>query len=205
MTAAKIAVDVGGALQTFNENYALSFSPIPVLGARAFVEAGVTLETSFKDALAAQPKERNNVPLSANEVSEIGDIYRLAINSMLSLTMLDYENKTLPPPKITRHMTRRLDIEAVKRAIPTELVLDQTIFIGAPSAEQPSGGSSGSGQSGRDVRPHWRRGHWRRVAVGEGRAGREYRFIKPVFVNVKKLTDEGYTLKDTTVEIKHGG
>ena len=31
---------------------------------------------------------------------------------------------------------------------------------------------------------HWRRGHWRRVPMGKGRKGREWRWIKPVLVNV---------------------
>lgn len=32
-------------------------------------------------------------------------------------------------------------------------------------------------------RTHWRRGHWRRVAIGEGRQQREWRWIQPVLVN----------------------
>jgi hypothetical protein len=32
-------------------------------------------------------------------------------------------------------------------------------------------------------RPHWRKWHWRRVAVGEGRQGREWRLIPNTFVN----------------------
>ncbi|HEY9836629.1 MAG TPA: hypothetical protein V6D27_07000, partial [Vampirovibrionales bacterium] len=32
-------------------------------------------------------------------------------------------------------------------------------------------------------RTHWRRGHWRRVAMGEGRQQREWRWIQPVLVN----------------------
>jgi hypothetical protein len=32
-------------------------------------------------------------------------------------------------------------------------------------------------------RTHWRRGHWRRVAVGEGRQERKWRWIQPVLVN----------------------
>ncbi len=32
-------------------------------------------------------------------------------------------------------------------------------------------------------RTHWRRGHWRRVAFGEGRQQREWRWIQPVLVN----------------------
>lgn len=32
-------------------------------------------------------------------------------------------------------------------------------------------------------RVHWRRGHWRRVAIGEGRQQRDWRWIQPVLVN----------------------
>lgn len=32
-------------------------------------------------------------------------------------------------------------------------------------------------------RTHWRKGHWRRVAIGEGRQQREWRWIQPVLVN----------------------
>lgn len=32
-------------------------------------------------------------------------------------------------------------------------------------------------------RPHWRKWHWRRVAIGEGRKGREWRLISNTFVN----------------------
>ncbi|MCT7964202.1 hypothetical protein NG791_26340 [Laspinema sp. D1] len=32
-------------------------------------------------------------------------------------------------------------------------------------------------------RTHWRRGHWRRVAMGEGRQERKWRWIQPVLVN----------------------
>ena len=32
---------------------------------------------------------------------------------------------------------------------------------------------------------HWRRGHWRRVPVGKGRQAREWRWIKPVLVNLE--------------------
>jgi hypothetical protein len=34
--------------------------------------------------------------------------------------------------------------------------------------------------------PHWRRGHWRRVPVGKGRQAREWRWIKPVLVNIDR-------------------
>lgn len=35
---------------------------------------------------------------------------------------------------------------------------------------------------------HWRRGHWRRVAMGEGRQQRQWRWIEPVLVNANSLS-----------------
>lgn len=44
-------------------------------------------------------------------------------------------------------------------------------------------GSSSTHLAHASPRTHWRRGHWRRVALGEGRQKREWRWIQPILVN----------------------
>lgn len=202
--AESFSVAVDGRLHTFNELHALSVSPIPVLGIRSFIKDDKTLEETFEEACAVEPSEHDNIALTEAESMGARDLYRFAINSMLSLMLLDFTTKQNDIPKVARKISNRADRQEVERVVPSEINLDQTIFINAPGAGS-EGSSQSHGTGDRDVKPHWRRGHWRRVAVGAGRTGREYRFIKPVFVNLKRLTEEGFDLKDTTVEIKNGG
>lgn len=51
-------------------------------------------------------------------------------------------------------------------------------------------GTSETWDERRPTRVHWRRGHNRRVAVGKGRMGREWRYIKPCLVNYVEGDDK---------------
>lgn len=194
-----------GRMLTLNPQHYLSLSPVPVLGLRAFIENGKTIEQSFDEAFNVKADENHNIPLNESEKVTIKDLYRFALNSMLSLMMLDFKTKSLDLPKVARKVENKRERQQIEHVVPSELHLDQTIFVRSPAdVDEEIGILAGTSGDLREMRPHWRRGHWRRVAVGKGRTDREYRFIKPVFVNLKRLTEEGYRLKDTFVEIKDG-
>jgi hypothetical protein len=52
----------------------------------------------------------------------------------------------------------------------------------------------------REMKIHWRRAHWRRVAIGEGRVLREWRWFKNVLVN----KDKGGVPLYSTYELRKG-
>jgi hypothetical protein len=57
-----------------------------------------------------------------------------------------------------------------------QISIEQKRYVLKPKNDDPEGTRT-------SPRPHWRKWHWRRVAVGEGRQGREWRLIPNTFVN----------------------
>jgi len=55
------------------------------------------------------------------------------------------------------------------------------IGYGFKVQREPISASAGGGTHA-SPRTHWRCGHWRRVAVGEGRSGRSWRWFKPTLI-----------------------
>jgi hypothetical protein len=128
---------------------------------------------------------------------------RIALNAMLAMTYGIDDKKVAPMPQ-QRQVKKAIQKKAAGKdkfiahrarlhlaALPTYFRFDQKIEafgVQRPSPQSPST------TSGSPKKPHWRRGHWRQQAVGQGRAERELRWIRPMLIRADRF---GGDLKDT--------
>jgi hypothetical protein len=161
-------------------------TPLGITYKRVTTAISTTLRKDVKVRHALSEAGITGDPAILSSGITVTSALRMAINGLLYLN--------LPHPDIEFGYDREAPSELIRIATtgPTsngkraKLRLEEdgyiqvnfcgrnTISVGTPS---PSGGS-GSAKAA-----HWRRGHWRRVAVGEGRTGREWRLIEPTIVN----------------------
>lgn len=129
--------------------------------------------------------------------------FRIALNAMLAMTYGTDGNK-VTVTKLPRQTKKAIQKRAAGKdkfiahrarlrlaALPTCFQFDQKIKA---FDEQPPSPQSPSTNSGSPKKPHWRKGHWRQQAVGQGRAERELRWIRPMLIRADRF---GGDLKDT--------
>jgi hypothetical protein len=111
---------------------------------------------------------------------------RMSVNSLLYLNLsqadVEFDYPAEAPPELVS-AARSPNPAKADRA--TRSLDDQGYikvnFCGRRLARAIPLPATSTGGSHRQT--HWRRGHWKRVAVGEGRTGREWRLIHPTIVN----------------------
>jgi hypothetical protein len=146
-----------------------------------FFTVGVR-DMRFEDVLAT----------SQGAVAKHVPFVRVALNYLLLAT--GHTRLVCPPnPAQVRHIRAKIkrakkdrkkdkvdELRSRLRRLPSVYALAQEIKLF--DREQPPVDRNPEAD-GTPKRPHFRKGHWRQVAVGAGRVGREWRFIRPVLVN----------------------
>lgn len=80
----------------------------------------------------------------------------------------------------------------------TDIIIGQHVVIDEETRIASAQSQTAKGL--REMKIHWRRAHWRRVAIGEGRVLREWRWFKNVLVN----KDKGGVPLYSTYELRKG-
>jgi hypothetical protein len=80
----------------------------------------------------------------------------------------------------------------------TDIIIGQHVVI--DDETRIASAQSQTAKGLREMKIHWRRAHWRRVAIGEGRVSREWRWFKNVLVN----KDKGGVPLYSTYELRKG-
>jgi hypothetical protein len=129
----------------------------------------------------AVDKEISNIDeegdLSNRNLQIITNLKHLALQIVMSIEFLpEAIALDLPSESINKGFGKKSPSEKYWQI--RQISIEQKRYI----LKQKSGDEDSEGTR-TSPRPHWRKWHWRRVAVGEGRQGREWRLIPNTYVN----------------------
>ncbi|MBY3433550.1 hypothetical protein HFN89_05255 [Rhizobium laguerreae] len=113
---------------------------------------------------------------------------RMAINGLLYLNLARAELDFGYPPDAPKELVYSATSGSGDKRMNSARKLDTLGYVKVNFAARSmvtyvSPHSDDDGSSARHRATHWRRGHWRRVAIGEGRRGREWRLFEGTIVN----------------------
>ncbi|MBY3433502.1 hypothetical protein HFN89_05015 [Rhizobium laguerreae] len=164
--------------------------PLGITYKRLTTAVSVSLPRTMSVGVAVKERGFSGDPAIIAQRAVLGDALRMAVNGLLYVNLpradVEFDYPEAAPRELVSQAIKVNDTSKTRRARATldALGYAKVNFCGRVIRAKHAAALAGMSQAGRAIaEPHWRRGHWRRVAVGVGRAGREWRLIEPTIVN----------------------